>query len=244
MRRVTIPSPLTAHKARNRLFELTCLPNLASVLPRKPKEVLMKRLMLGLTATGFLAAALSVTSFGAQQTDPQPTCKMCEGAYLPAAEIAEYTKKAIAEKRIDQQARDVDIGKAHVGLGVVYRGKLDAPGPNAVAEHDLVSEVYYIMSGSGTLVLGPDITNIKRRDGDAETARLFNGTGNNASTIRNGKTYTLNPCDMVVIPAGTGHQFTKIPDHLSYVMVRIDPDKVTPLMDEAKSRAWLATPRA
>jgi len=25
--------------------------------------------------------------------------------------------------------------------------------------------------------------------------------------------------------------------------VRIDPDKATPLMDEAKSRAWLATPR-
>jgi len=202
----------------------------------------MKRLMLGLSAAG-LVAAMSVASFGAQQTDPQPTCKMCEGAYLSAAEIQEYTKKAIAERRVDQQARDVDIGKAHVGLGVVYRGKLDAPGANAVAEHDLVSEVYYIMSGSGTLVLGPDITNLKRRAGDAETVRLFNGPGNNGSAIRNGKTYNLKTGDMVVIPAGTGHQFTKIDDHLSYVMVRIDPDKVTPLMDEAKSRTWLATPR-
>ena len=202
----------------------------------------MKRLMLGLSAAG-LVAAMSVASFGAQQTDPQPTCKMCEGTYLSAAEIQEYTKKAIAEGRVDQQARDVDIGKAHVGLGVVYRGKLDAPGPNAVAEHDLVSEVYYIMSGSGTLVLGPDITNLKRRAGDAETVRLFNGPGNNGSAIRNGKTYNLKPGDMVVIPAGTGHQFTKIEDHLSYVMVRIDPDKVTPVMDEAKSRTWLATPR-
>ena len=203
----------------------------------------MKRLMLGLSAAG-LVAAMSVASFGAQQTDPQPTCKMCEGAYLSAAEIQEYTKKAIAERRVDQQARDVDIGKAHVGLGVVYRGKLDAPGANAVAEHDLVSEVYYIMSGSGTLVLGPDITNLKRRAGDAETVRLFNGPGNNGSAIRNGKTYNLKAGDMVVIPAGTGHQFTKIDDHLSYVMVRIDPDKVTPLMDEAKSKQWLATPRA
>ena len=32
----------------------------------------MKRLMLGLAAAGFLAALGSVTSFGAQQTDPQP----------------------------------------------------------------------------------------------------------------------------------------------------------------------------
>jgi len=204
----------------------------------------MKRLMLGLAAAGLLAAAMSVNALSAQQTNPQPSCRMCEGMYLPATEIQEYTKKAIAEGRTDQQARDVDIGKAHIGLGVVYRGKLDAPGPDAVAEHDLVSEVYYIMSGSGTLVLGPDITNMKRRPADAETVRLFNGPGNNGSMIRNGKIYNLKVGDMVVIPAGTGHQFTKIEDHLSYVMVRIDPDKVTPLMDEAKSKVWLSTPRS
>ena len=203
----------------------------------------MRRLMLGLAAAGFLVASMSVNSFSAQQTDPQPTCRMCEGTYLSATEIQEYLKKALAERRTDQQARDVNIGKAHVAIGVVHRGKLDAPAPASVAEHDLVSEVYYIMSGSGTLVLGPDIADVKRRPADLETVRLFNGPGNNGTTIRNGKTYNLKPGDMVVIPAGTGHWFTKIDDHLDYVMVRIDPDKVTPLMDEAKSRTWLATPR-
>jgi uncharacterized protein YjlB len=84
---------------------------------------------------------------------------------------------------------------------------------------------------------------MKRRPADQETVRLFNGPGNNGTTIRNGKTYNLKAGDMVVIPAGTGHWFTKIEDHLDYVMVRIDPDKVTPLMDEAKSKVWLATPR-
>jgi mannose-6-phosphate isomerase-like protein (cupin superfamily) len=198
--------------------------------------------MLGLAAAGLFAAPMSV-SLSAQQTDPQPTCRMCEGTYLPATEIQDYLKKALAEGRTDQQARDVDIGKAHIGIGVVHRGKLDAPAPASVAEHDLVSEVYYIMSGSGTLVLGPDIADMKRRPADLETVRLFNGPGNNGTTIRNGKTYNLKVGDMVVIPAGTGHWFTKIDDHLDYVMVRIDPDKVTPLMDEAKSRVWLATPR-
>jgi hypothetical protein len=91
-------------------------------------------------------------------------------------------------------------------------------------------------------VLGPDIADMKRRPATAETVRLFNGPGNNGSTIRNGKTYNLKPGDVVIIPAGTGHWFTKIEDHISYVMVRIDPDKVTPLMDEAKSKEWLATP--
>jgi mannose-6-phosphate isomerase-like protein (cupin superfamily) len=198
----------------------------------------MKRLVLGLLAAGCL-----VTSPSAQQTDPQPTCKMCPGTYLPVSEIQAYIAKAIAEKRVDQQARDVDIGKAHIGIGVVHRGKLDAPGPESVAEHDLVSEVYYVFSGSGTLKLGPDIANMKRRPATAETVRLFNGPGNNGTEIRNGATYNLKVGDVVIIPAGTGHQFTKIDDHISYVMVRIDPDKVTPLKDQTASEAYLKTTR-
>jgi len=46
-----------------------------------------------------------------------------------------------------------------------------------------------------------------------------------------------------VIPAGTGHWFTKIDDHITYLMVRIDPDKVTPLRDEAASKAYLSQPK-
>ena len=70
---------------------------------------------------------------------------------------------------------------------------------------------------------------------------MFNGPGNNSEAIRNGVTYQLKAGDVVIIPAGTGHQFTKIDDHISYIMVRIDPDKTTPVMDEAASRKWLET---
>ena len=201
----------------------------------------MKTTMLGLAAAVCLATPLAVTPLAAQQTDPQPTCKMCPGTYIPVSELDAYTKKAIAEKRIDQQVRDIDIGKAHVGIGMVYRGKLDAPRPDSVAEHDLVSEVYHVIDGSGTLVLGPDITDMKRRPATEETVRLFNGPGNNGASIRNGVTYQLKAGDVVVIPAGTGHWFTKIDDHISYLMVRVDPDKVTPVRDEAESQAYLKT---
>jgi mannose-6-phosphate isomerase-like protein (cupin superfamily) len=195
------------------------------------------------TLLGVAAAVCLVTPLAAQQTDPQPTCKMCPGTYVPVSELEAYTKKAIAEKRIDQQVRDVDIGKAHIGIGMVYRGKLDAPAPESVAEHDLVSEVYHIIDGTATLVLGPDIADLKRRPATQETVRMFNGPGNNGTTVRNGVAYNLKPGDVVVIPAGTGHWFTKIDDHISYLMVRIDPDKVTPVRDEAESQAYLKTVR-
>jgi mannose-6-phosphate isomerase-like protein (cupin superfamily) len=209
-------------------------------LARNPREDAMKRMLLGFALAGCLIG-LPTTS-DAQGTDPQPTCKMCPGTYIPVSEVEAYVKKAIAERRVDQQVRDVDIGKANIGIGIVHRGKLDAPNPNSVAEHDLVSEVYHIISGSGTLVLGPDILEMKRRPATAETVRLFNGPGNNGSSIRDGKSYNLKPGDVVIIPAGTGHWFTKIDDHITYLMVRIDPDKVTPHKDEAASQAYLNEP--
>jgi mannose-6-phosphate isomerase-like protein (cupin superfamily) len=201
----------------------------------------MKRILIGLIGASCIVAAVA-----AQQkinpTDPQPTCRMCPGHYIPVSELRAYTKKAVDERLLDQQVRDIEIGKAHIGIGMVHRVKLDAPAKDSVAEHDLVSEVYHIVDGSATLVLGPDITNRQRRPATQQTVREFNGPGNNGTEVKNGVAYELKPGDVVVIPAGTGHWFTKIDDHIDYLMVRIDPDKVTPLKDEAASKAYLAKP--
>ena len=198
------------------------------------------------TARSVAALALVLATVAVQAqvnpTDPQPTCTMCPGTYIPLAELESYTKKAIAEKLVDQQVRDIDIGKANVGIGMVHRGKLDKPAPNSVAEHDQISEVYHIISGSGTLVLGPNIADRQRRPATSRTVVEFNGPGNNGSEIRDGIAYDLKPGDVVVIPAGTGHWFTRIDDHIDYLMIRLDPDKVTPLKSEAQSKEYLSKP--
>jgi len=192
---------------------------------------------------GVLGAVTAVVALAAQANNPnpKPSCNMCPGTYIPLSELEAYRQKAVKENLVDQQVRDIEIGKAHIGIGMVHRGKLAQPAKDSVAEHDLVSEVYHIIDGSATLVLGPDITNMVRRPATQETVRLFNGPGNNGSEIRNGKSYNLKVGDVVVIPAGTGHLFTKIDDHIDYLMVRIDPDKVTPLRDEAASQQYLKT---
>jgi mannose-6-phosphate isomerase-like protein (cupin superfamily) len=192
----------------------------------------MRQLIAGLIGVMVTLAPLSAQ---------QPTCKMCPGTYIPNSEIQAYVKRAMQYRLVDQQIRAVDIGKINLDVGVVYRGKLDKPAPQSVAEHDLVSELYHVIDGTATLMLGPDITEMKRRPADLETVRLFNGPGNNGASIRNGVSYDLKPGDVVIIPAGTGHWFTKIDDHIYYLMVRLDPDKVTPNKSEADSKAYLST---
>src|SRR4051812_21703841 len=87
-------------------------------------EVSMKIFLVGFAIAAFFPASL-LAQDKVNPTDPQPTCHMCPGTLIPLSELDAYTKKAVAEKLVDQQVRDIDIGKARIGIGMVYRGKLD-----------------------------------------------------------------------------------------------------------------------
>jgi cupin superfamily acireductone dioxygenase involved in methionine salvage len=82
----------------------------------------------------------------------------------------------------------------------------------------------------------------KPRPADLLTVREQNGPGFNAASIKDPVTHQLKVGDVLVIPAGTGHWFTRIDDHITYVMARIDPDKILPLKSEAQSQALLKKP--
>jgi mannose-6-phosphate isomerase-like protein (cupin superfamily) len=183
-------------------------------------------------AVAFLVGRLSAQSV-------EPSCKLCSAVYIPASEIEQYAALARATNQIDQQVRSIDIGRARVQIALVHRGKLDAPAPRSVAEHDLVSEVYVVLSGSGTNRTSPEIVDPQRRPADDRAVRELNGPGSNGTDLRNAATQELKAGDVLVIPAGTGHQFTKIDGEITYLMVRVDPDKVVPLMDAAASRKYL-----
>jgi mannose-6-phosphate isomerase-like protein (cupin superfamily) len=198
-----------------------------------------QRIILKIIVLSFIVAVFPILA-----QEPKPTCVHCSATYIPKSELDAYTVRAIENKIVDQQVRCVDIGKSKVGIGMVTRGKL-APGSDgseAVAEHEQISEVYYIIEGSATLLTGPDLEGATKRPDTLVTVREQNGPGWSAKSIKNPETHELKAGDVIVIPAGTGHWFTKIDDHITYMMVRIDPDKLLPLKSEAQSKAHLATP--
>jgi mannose-6-phosphate isomerase-like protein (cupin superfamily) len=162
-----------------------------------------------------------------------------QGTYIASEEVQAFLKRVEGTAVSDQQVRAVNVGKTNVAIGVVYRGKLAAPAKQSVAEHDQVSEVYHIIDGTATFVTGADIVDLQPRPASDRAVRLLNGPGGNGASLRNGVEYHLKAGDVVIVPAGVGHLFTRIDDHIRYLMVRLDPDRVAPLKDAAAAQADL-----
>ena len=138
------------------------------------------KIMLKIVVVSILAA-----SFPLLAQEPKPTCNHCPATYIPKSELDAYTKRAIENKLVDQQVRSMDIGKAQIGIGMVTRGKMNlgSTSGDAVAEHDQISEVYYIIEGSATFLTGPDLVGVKQRPSTLKTVREQNGPGFGAISV-------------------------------------------------------------
>jgi mannose-6-phosphate isomerase-like protein (cupin superfamily) len=200
----------------------------------------MRKFTMGVGVVLVLVAfVLGRLSAQGSATGPEPSCTMCLADFVSKEELESYEAISVDQSLTDQQVRSIDLGNTNVQIAFARRGNLDTPNPRSVAEHSLVTEVYYVLSGSGTNRLGPDLIDRQQRPNDNRAVQFLNGPGSNSIDIRNAQEVDLEAGDVLVIPAGTGHQFTRINGHISYLMVRVDPDKVVPLMDAAASEVYI-----
>ena len=179
----------------------------------------MKRttsMVTGLALFGLASAALPEVSF-AQTTQVAPA------ADIANTEIQAAVQKSVSQPVSDQPLRMVTInGEYNVGAAVVTRAKTSG---GAALAHSQITEVYYIISGNGTLVTGGMLEDA--RDNTAPQALKVIGPSTAGTKILNGKSRQVGPGDMVIIPANTPHTFSEITtDRIVYVVVRVDPHKV------------------
>ena len=126
----------------------------------------------------------------------------------------------------DRQLRVVDMGKYNLGVGVIHRGPTkDKPGdPIPMIYHDYTAETYIITSGSGVLTTGGTIVNKKA----SPNVNVMNGPSGNGTAADNAYSRKVQAGDVIIIPTGVGHGWSQITDHVTYLSVRPDPDRVLP----------------
>lgn len=147
--------------------------------------------------------------------------------HIPVSEI--MTVFESLGETIDQQIRVVDIGDdINVAVGILRRAGNRTEGEEVTAiVHHRVTEVYYVLSGSGILVTGGAESNPEEFPDTVTAVRELIGPSGRR-TVTNGQVQTLSPGDVVVIPAGVPHGFRHIQDQITYLSVRIDPDQTLP----------------
>lgn len=126
---------------------------------------------------------------------------------------------------IDRQLKVADIGGGeNVAVGILHRtGEHDTDGAATGLIHAYVTEVYVILSGGGTLLTGGELFN----RGEMSEGSIAIGPSFNAES-RGGVSREIGEGDIVIIPAGMMHAWTSIPDHVTYLSIRIDPEQVLP----------------
>jgi hypothetical protein len=144
---------------------------------------------------------------------------------IPKTDIDLVLKNAPASPP-DRQLRVVDMGKYNMGVGIIHRGPTnDKPGdPISMIYHDYTAETYVITSGSGLLTTGGIIDNKKA----SASSNVMNGPGGNGTAGPNAYTRRVQTGDIIIIPTGVGHGWSQITDHVTYLSVRPDPDRVLP----------------
>ena len=158
-----------------------------------------------------------------------PTTGHAQGGPTSAIDIPMSDIEAVlaVESRIpDRQIRIVDMGSYNLAVGVIHRGATPRrDGPVGGIMHSLVTETYVIISGTGTLVTGGTIIDPRESSPTGQVVRILNGPSQSGATD-GGRSRTVVVGDVIIIPAGVFHGFSYIPDHVTYLSVRPDPNKV------------------
>src|SRR5215813_2656173 len=109
------------------------------------------------------------------------------------------------------------IDSAGMELRVAVQHENNRTG-SAAELHDASDDVYYVLEGSATLVLGGKLDEPKETDpGEWRSPRIIDG-----------KTYEITKGDLIVVPRGTPHQRSTANKDFTMILIKIYEDPLKP----------------
>lgn len=170
-------------------------------------------------ALAVLLAAATATTFSQSGTPPTVA------TFITAEEIETVVK---APGGGDREVKIVDVGQYNLGVAVLRRGAAKPTASPSAINHTKVTEVYYVVSGEGTMVTGGEVKDVRPVPADNEIVTTAVGPSYSATFVKPAQTRKIKAGDVVIIPVGVYHGFSEVPDHIEYVSVRPDPNRVLP----------------
>ena len=160
-----------------------------------------------------------------------------DGVVETPTDLSAYESDALASYRqrplvavlpkTGEQVKVVGIGSYNVAVSLQRRNAVKLGAPVNAISHSKITEIYYITSGSGTMVVDGALANVKAMDPAGDVVAIAAGPSTQ-SVMTGGLSRNVSAGDVIVVPPNTPHGWSQIDDQVSYVMFRTDPDKVLP----------------
>lgn len=134
--------------------------------------------------------------------------------FITAAEAEAILAEQVAKNVVDRPIKLSEVAGGKASVASLHRSK---PETSALIHND-VTETYYILKGSGTLMTGGSLGNPKPTD-----LTRVNAGMSQTGTREGGTARHVGPGDVIIIPAGTPHSFSQLDAPISYLVFRFEP---------------------
>jgi len=136
-----------------------------------------------------------------------------QGVFITADSIGAAVRLSAAENTVDRLIQGVPLPGSRFALAALRRNRAETNG----LIHSDVTEVYYITSGTGTLVLGGRLVGVT----GTNLERVWAGPSL-SGTHESGEARRVGPGDVIVVPAGTAHRFSELTGVIEYLVFRFE----------------------
>jgi len=167
-------------------------------------------------ALAALAIGLTASSAAAQASPPP-------AVDITAAAIDAFIDALPTDAISDRPIRVAEVGGYRVGVYGVFRPR--ALSGDAIRHQTSVTEIYYMLQGTGTLVTGGRIVD-ERSTGNSPNTGRPNFAG---PRIEGGVSRPVVPGDVIIIPGNVPHWWSSLDSDIRYLIYRPDPEGLQPV---------------
>lgn len=137
---------------------------------------------------------------------------------VSATDIKTFIDKLPKDRITDSPIRITDVGGYKVGVYGVFRPKGVVQAANR--HETTVTEIYYMLEGTATIVTGGTMVDEKSSGASPNTKRPnFQGP-----RIQGGVSRHVGPGDVIVIPGNLPHWWSSLDTDIRYLIFRPDPE--------------------